>query len=204
MPATNAGTSPRYSASSNFDGDCELSIGELQRAFRALGLEKRAGQKLKVDEQMFKMLDGDGDGLVSLAELEKNINSDLRAKIDEKLNMGWKFDEAKWAKSIQRHTKWDMSKVFKQFDTDGDGFLAMDELQRGFRALGLQKRSGDELTMDTAMFNSFDTNGDGVVSLREFEENLFPKTRKKIEEKLDAGWHFDAKKWAGSQKRNGH
>jgi hypothetical protein len=47
-----------------------------------------------------------------------------------------------------------------------------------------------------------DSNGDGVVSLEEFERNLHPKTRKKIEEKLDGGWKFDEKLWKESLARH--
>ena len=39
-----------------------------------------------------------------------------RAKIEEKLDAGWKFDTKRWAESIARHGRWDLSKVFKQFD----------------------------------------------------------------------------------------
>ena len=42
------------------------------------------------------------------------------------------------------------------------------------------------------------------MSLKEFEENLYPATRKKIEEKLDSGWTFDSKAWADSQARHAH
>ena len=87
-----------------------------------------------------------------------------------------------------------MSKVFKQFDSDHDGFLDMREFMRAFRAVGLKKRSGGKLEGDAEMFNSFDTNGDGFVSLAEFEQNLYPSTRKKIEELLDAGWKFEPEK----------
>ena len=45
-------------------------------------------------------------------------------------------------------------------------------------------------------------NGDGFVSLEEFQENLKPKTRKKIEQKLEAGWTFDPAKWAESCERH--
>ena len=48
----------------------------------------------------------------------------------------------------------------------------------------------------------FDTNGDGKVSLEEFEKNLKPRTREKIEALLDAGWKFDAKLWLESQERH--
>lgn len=115
---------------------------------------------------------------------------------------GWRFDHDKWAASLARHQKWDMSKVFKQFDSDGDGCLDMREFKRAFRALGLQKRDGSKLEVDLEMFKSFDTNGDGVVSLQEFEQNLYPQTRKKIEKKLDSGWKFDPMAWAVSQERH--
>jgi len=58
------------------------------------------------------------------------------------------------------------------------------------------------MDVDKAMFKSFDTNGDGYVDVKEFEDNLKPKTRKKIEEKLDAGWKFDEAKWKESQARH--
>ena len=92
--------------------------------------------------------------------------------------------------------------VFKAFDYDQDGFPDVDELKRAFRAMGLQKRSGEKLEVDEAMFKSFDTNGDGKVSLEEFQANLFDKTRAKIEEKLNAGWTFDAAAWQASVDRH--
>ena len=64
-------------------------------------------------------------------------------------------------RSCARHAKWDMSKVFKQFDFDGDGYLTIEELQSAFKALGLKRRTGKKLEVDLAMFKSFDTNGDG-------------------------------------------
>ena len=186
----------------DFDGDGSLTMNEFKRAFRALGLKKRDGSKMEVDEKMFRSFDTNGDGMVSLEEFEKNLRPKTRAKIEDRLNMGWRFDHEKWATSLARHAKWDMSKVFKNFDSDGDGYLSMREFQRAFRALGLKKRSGAKMEVDQSMFNSFDTNGDGVVSLKEFEENLYPATRKKIEDKLDSGWTFDAKAWADSQARH--
>jgi len=184
------------------DGDGVLTLGEFQRAFRALGLKKRSGAKMSIDQAMFDSFDTNGDGVVSLAELNENLKPKTRAKIEQKLDEGWVFDQAKWEASIARHSRWDMSKVFKQFDFDGDGYLTMGELQRAFRALGLKKRNGTKMKVDEAMFQSFDTNGDGVVSLEEFEANLLPKTRKKIEDRLNAGWKFDPAKWADSLARH--
>ena len=57
------------------------------------------------------------------------------ATCSEKLNGGFKFDPAIWAASAARHGHWDMSRVFKMFDGDSDGYLSMRELQRAFRAI---------------------------------------------------------------------
>ena len=56
-----------------------------------------------------------------------------------------------------------MGRVFKQFDTDGDGFLDMAELKRAFRAIGLEKRTGAKAELDAKTFAAMDTNGDGVI-----------------------------------------
>ena len=101
------------------DGDGKLDIHELARAFRALGLPKRDGDKLQMDQAMFKSFDTNGDGFCSPEELEKNLYPKTRKKIEEKLDAGWKFNKKKWDESVARHKRWDMSKVFKQFDSDG-------------------------------------------------------------------------------------
>ena len=44
--------------------------------------------------------------------------------------------------------------------------------------------------------------GDGKISLAEFEANMKPRTREKIEFLLNAGWKFDAKMWKDSQARH--
>ena len=183
-------------------GDGKLSISELARAFRALGLEKRTGAKLDVDKEMFASFDTNGDGQVTPAELEHNLKPKTRKKIEEKLDGGWKFDAEKWKASAERHARWNMAKVFKSFDTDGDGKLPMRDFMRAFRALGLEKRSGEKMKIDEEMFKQFDTNGDGAVTLEEFEANLLEKTRQKIVDKLDAGWTFDGEKWEQSQARH--
>ena len=92
--------------------------------------------------------------------------------------------------------------MFKHFDLDEDGYLNMGELKRAFRAIGLKKRGGEKFELDDATFKSFDTNGDGKVSLEEFEANLKPKTRAKIEEKLAGGWKFEPELWKASVDRH--
>ena len=184
------------------DGDGKLTVFEFARAFRALGLPKRDGSKLEMDQAMFKSFDTNGDGFVDLKELEAGLHPKTRRKIEEKLDEGWKFDKKTWDESVARHARWDMSKVFKQFDADGDGKLDIYELARAFRALGLEKRSGEKSDMDKAMFKSFDTNGDGFVDMVEIEKNIDPKLRKKIEVLLDGGWKFDKATWDASVARH--
>ena len=87
---------------------------------------------------------------MSPAEFNANLHPKTRKKIEEKLDGGWKFDEKLWAASQERHAKWNMEKVFMQFDVDGDGKLTINELARAFRALGLKKRDGAKLEMDQA------------------------------------------------------
>ena len=185
------------------DNDGVLDIGEFQRAFRAIGLKKRDGSKYAVDQEMFKSFDKNGDGKIQLAEFESEMHPATRKKIEVLLNAGWQFDAELWSKSVERHSKWDMAKVFAQFDTDNDGVLDVDEFQRAFRAIGLKKRDGSKYDVDQAMFNSFDKNGDGKIQLTEFESEMHEKTRKKIEGLLDAGWKFDPEAWKASQERHG-
>ena len=84
---------------SKFDasGDGYLTMMELMRAFKAIGLKKRDGEKLEMDRKMFAMLDTDGSGMVDLDEFEANLPDEVRAKIVEKLEAGWTFDPSKWS-----------------------------------------------------------------------------------------------------------
>jgi len=188
----------------NFDTENKgkLDIYTLARAFRALQLPKRDGEKMEMDKQMFKSFDINGDGFVTLEEFQQNLKPKTRKKIEQKLEGGWTFDKEAWDASVARHKKYNMAELFAQFDHDGDGKLTLREFMRAFRAIGLEKRTGEKMAVDEAMFKSFDTNGDGFVTPAEFEENLLPKTRKKIEMKLDAGWTFDADKWKASCDRH--
>ena len=184
------------------DGDGKLDIYELARAFRAMGLPKRDGSKMDMDKAMFKSFDTDGDGLVDMDELDAGLKPKTRRKIEMLLEGGWTFDKARWDESVARHKKYNMADVFKDFDVDGDGKLTMEEFQRAFRAMGLPKRDGSKMEVDQKMFDSFDEDGDGYISLVEFQSQIQPKTRRKIELKLESGWKFDKAAWDASNERN--
>merc|ERR1712195_26063 len=165
------------------DGDGKLDIYEISRAFRAMGLPKR-------------------DGVISMEELDKGLKPKTRRKIEDLLEGGWIFDKAAWDASVARHNKYNLADIFKGFDRGGEGKIPMADFYRAFRAMGLPKRDGEKVEMDKKMFDSFDSNGDGFVTLVEFQENILPKTRKKIEMKLEEGWKFDQIKWDESGERH--
>mmetsp|Transcript_31097 Transcript_31097/g.73811 ORF Transcript_31097/g.73811 Transcript_31097/m.73811 type:complete len:252 (-) Transcript_31097:75-830(-) len=184
------------------DGDGKLDIYEISRAFRAMGLPKRDGEKMEMDHALFKSFDTNGDGVISMEELDKGLKPKTRRKIEDLLEGGWIFDKAAWDASVARHNKYNLADIFKGFDRGGEGKIPMADFYRAFRAMGLPKRDGEKVEMDKKMFDSFDSNGDGFVTLVEFQENILPKTRKKIEMKLEEGWKFDQIKWDESGERH--
>ena len=86
-----------------------------KRALHAIGLDKRTGDKADLDEFTFKQMDKNGDGKLTIEEFDAYLPLALRAKLEAKLDAGWKFDEEKWKASQERHAKWNMQKVFKMF-----------------------------------------------------------------------------------------
>ena len=97
---------------------------------------------------MFKSFDVNGDGYVSMEELDAGLKPKTRRKIEQKLEEGWTFDKEKWDASVARHKKYDMKVIFADFDGDGDGKLDLYEIARAFRCLGLPKRNGAKMDMD--------------------------------------------------------
>ena len=185
------------------DGDGVLEPERVQARDARDRPGEAQGDKANLDEFTFKSMDTNGRRQAHRAGVRRQRAARAaRAKLEAKLAEGWKFDEEKWKASQARHAKWNMAKVFKKFDVDDDGFLELGELKRAFRALGLKKRSGEDLEIDEKTFKSFDTNGDGKVSLEEFEANLHEKTRAKIEEKLNGDWKFDPELWNASIERH--
>jgi len=150
---------------------------------------------MEMDKAMFKSFDTNGDGFISMEELDANLKPKTRKKIEMDLEGGWKIDQATRDASIARHKKYDMKVIFAQFDHEGKGRLDIYTIARAFRAMGLPKRDGAKMEMDKAMFKAFDTNGDGYISMEELAANLKPTTRRKIELLLEGGWTFDKAAW---------
>ncbi|EYU32485.1 hypothetical protein MIMGU_mgv1a017161mg [Erythranthe guttata] len=64
----------------------------------------------------------------------------------------------------------DLSKAFKVFDLNGDGYITCDELQSVLSRLGLwEKRSGQDCK---DMIRVYDENLDGVLDFEEFKNMM--------------------------------
>ncbi|KAK6927867.1 EF-hand domain [Dillenia turbinata] len=59
----------------------------------------------------------------------------------------------------------DRERIFKRFDSDGDGKISLSELGNALKALG--SASEDEIKR---MMAEIDTNGDGFISFNEFAD----------------------------------
>ncbi|XP_059630622.1 probable calcium-binding protein CML44 [Cornus florida] len=141
--------------------------------------------------RIFKKLDRNGDGLVSLEELNwllERIGIHVHTSLDElqalvgktslditdfmvfyetiiKENIGESTSEKK-----DDSVEGDLAKAFGVFDLNGDGFISCDELQNVLSRLGLwDEHSGHDCR---TMINVYDTNSDGLLDFEEFKSMM--------------------------------
>ena len=77
------------------------------------------------------------------------------------------FDEFKAAMAkiyFRRHSKIELEAAFKKYDSDGNGFLTIDEFQNIMSNMG-RIMSRNEVK---SMIQSLDSNNDGKISFDEF------------------------------------
>ncbi|MFX1537589.1 MAG: EF-hand domain-containing protein [Promethearchaeota archaeon] len=62
------------------------------------------------------------------------------------------------------------SEIFKEIDTDGDGFITPTELIPFLKKLGLNWSKGEKLDIEEIdkIFMEIDTDGDGLITYDEF------------------------------------
>ncbi|KAK8705421.1 hypothetical protein V6N13_049024 [Hibiscus sabdariffa] len=148
--------------------------------------------------RIFDRLDKNGDGLLSLDELNWLLEIiEVRFSLQELESLVGKpclgFDEFMffYDSISNRNTKMesedggddedgvigdvdgesDLAKAFKLFDLDGDGFISSEELQSVLVRLGLwDERSGKDCTN---MICFYDTNLDGMIDFDEFKNMMF-------------------------------
>ncbi|KAB1199373.1 putative calcium-binding protein CML44 [Morella rubra] len=143
--------------------------------------------------QIFRKLDKNGDGFVSLAELNwplEKIGVQLSVEELEPLvgkpsldfneflffydsiskrsinSMSYEVQEEEEAAEES-----DLVKAFEVFDLNGDGFISCEELQHVLSSLGLwDENSGRDCR---TMIHVYDTNLDGQLDFEEFKNMMF-------------------------------
>ncbi|XP_076940172.1 calcium-dependent protein kinase 20-like [Bidens hawaiensis] len=136
----------------------------------SLSEEEIAGLK-----QMFKMIDSDGSGQITLQELKKglekvgaNLNDTEIARlmdaadIDNSGTIDYKEFVAAMLHLNKIHKEDHMFAAFSYFDKDGSGFITAEELHLAFDKFGL----GD-IHLDEVM-NDIDKDNDGRIDYSEF------------------------------------
>ncbi|KAK6939933.1 EF-hand domain [Dillenia turbinata] len=134
--------------------------------------------------RIFAKLDQNGDGLVSLAELNwllervgvhatmEELESLVQKPcldIDEFLFFYESLSESKRNKeeNEEEGEESDLAKAFKVFDLNDDGFISSDELESVLSRLGLWEEKGGRDCR--TMIRAFDTNSDGLLDFEEFK-----------------------------------
>ncbi|KAK1423240.1 hypothetical protein QVD17_18537 [Tagetes erecta] len=125
------------------NGDGKISPPELQICIGKIGGEL----SLEEAEMAAALMDSDGDGLLSMEDLVKVVES---ANEDEKVS--------------------DLKKAFRMYEeVEGGGCITPKSLRRMLSKLG-ESRSVDDCKV---MIAKFDVDGDGVLSFDEFREMMF-------------------------------
>ncbi|GAV85113.1 efhand domain-containing protein/EF_hand_5 domain-containing protein [Cephalotus follicularis] len=135
-------------------------------------------------QRIFEKLDKNGDGLVSLDELNWLLERTGMGMISQeefqsfvgKPNLNLKefllFCNNTHYKKISEEDA-EIVEAFKVFDMNGDGFISCEELQSVLSRLGLwDQSSGNDCKK---MICVYDTNLDGVLDFEEFRNMMFKK-----------------------------
>ncbi|KAK6938355.1 EF-hand domain [Dillenia turbinata] len=132
--------------------------------------------------RIFAKLDRNGDGLVSLAELDWLLERvGVHTTMEELESLVQKpcldFDEflffyeslcdSKKNEDEEKGEESDLAEAFKVFDLNNDGFISSDELQSVLSRLGLWEEKGGRDCQ--TMICAFDTNSDGLLDFEEFK-----------------------------------
>jgi calcium-binding protein CML len=152
------------------DGDGTLSKEEFVAAMESLGVQASDPESLN---DLFRMLDEDNSGAISLKELEHCLRWVRSCDECQKLRSeAYTFDGTL---SIQQQIKRALAAnavrvldLFREWDENGDGLISEAEFFRAMPLLGIHV--GKKEVLD--LFKALDHDGDGVVAFREFNRML--------------------------------
>ena len=162
-----------YKRFKNFAAMSKFKKLGLHAMARAMPAEEIAGLSV-----MFKELDKDKSGTVSIDELREGLklqSSDAAAELEEVFKvvdldgtgeLHWEeFIVATLARS-KRESKAAIQRAFDYFDTDHDGSLTAEEFQSALDTMSPVERAN--LGDVTELIATADANGDGVIDFEEF------------------------------------
>ncbi|KAL4559149.1 hypothetical protein LXL04_031283 [Taraxacum kok-saghyz] len=148
--------------------------------------------------KIFKILDKNGDGLVSIEELEWFLKkTGVQISLEELQTLVgntsldlmdfWVFYDVFNKQNASDHGHYrskevdqemlegDIVKAFQVFDMNGDGFISSEQLERTLSRLGLwDEHCGKSCR---SMIEFYDTNNDGVLDFHEFKNMLLMPMR---------------------------
>lgn len=137
------------------------------------------GQNLNTDElqglaKLFKSIDADGSGTITVEELKKALQDWGHRIHDDELKSlmaiadvdgDGLIDYNEFVAATMHVSKLEkeelLQKAFKQLDKDGSGTISMDELTEACRHFGIYDDAKE-------LLQSADTNGDGLIDYAEF------------------------------------
>lgn len=139
------------------DSDSQLSCDEI---CEGLGCETDEEKQMAVS--LFKRLDADGSGSVSLHEFASLYGTELAPAPPEEPTKS-SVEEVVEIFESDAATAENIKEIFRNADANGDGVISEDELKSLFREL--DDWSDEEFAV---LFQSVDKNGDGKIQTQEF------------------------------------
>ncbi|CAN8237874.1 unnamed protein product [Cochlearia groenlandica] len=139
-------------------------------------------------KRMFQMFDKDGDGRITIKELNESLKNlgiiipkNELTKMIEKIDVNGdgcvdidEFGELYKTVMVEEEDEEvgeeDMKEAFNVFDRNGDGFITVEELKAVLSSLGLKQ--GKTLEECKKMITQVDVDGDGRVNYKEFRQMM--------------------------------
>ncbi|KAK7283757.1 hypothetical protein RIF29_13503 [Crotalaria pallida] len=138
--------------------------------------ESLSEEDIKGLKQMFKNMDTDGNGVITLEELKSGLSrlgsklseSEIRQLMDAAdVDNSGTIDYAEFITATMHRHKLEkdenLRKAFQYFDKDNSGYVTRDELKQALT----EYQMGDEATIDEVI-EDIDTDKDGKINYQEF------------------------------------
>lgn len=139
-------------------------------------------KELSKYEQLFKELDENKDGFLSVEELKAGLNADSATKkeLDNLLQfvetdnngmLNYSDFMASFVNEKKLKSKDNLKAVFKMIDNDGNGVVDKEELVAILNRFGMKRKGLKEKNINediSKIFSSADKNNDGTIDFEEF------------------------------------